>query len=85
MGYQVIIPNSVQKELNRLPVPFFKRIIEELRRLEENPRPAGCKKLRGRQGWRIRSGDYRIIYEINDDNESVIIFRIRHRQEVYKN
>ena len=84
MGYQVIIPSSAQKELNRLPVHFLKRIIEELRGLEENPRPAGCKKLRGRKGWRIRSGDYRIIYEIDDDNESVIIFRIRHRQEVYK-
>jgi mRNA interferase RelE/StbE len=52
--------------------------------LRENPRPANCRKLTGRDGWRIRIGDYRVIYEINDAAPSLTVFHVGHRREVYR-
>jgi len=52
--------------------------------LRENPRPAGCKKLAERRGWRIRFGDYRIIYKIDDVNKTVTITNVGHRREIYR-
>jgi len=61
MRYRVILPRSVQKELDRLPGDVGKRVMARLRGLETNPRPADVKKLKGRLAWRVRVGDYRII------------------------
>jgi mRNA interferase RelE/StbE len=55
-----------------------------IRNLSANPRPAGCKKLKGLDAWRIRVGDYRVIYEIHDDVLVVLVIRVAHRGEVYK-
>ena len=52
--------------------------------LAEEPRPRGCKKLKNREGWRIRTGDYRILYEVFDDEQQVLILRIGHRREIYR-
>jgi mRNA interferase RelE/StbE len=52
--------------------------------LEQDPRPPGCKKLKGRDAWRIRIGDYRVIYEINDGHLIVTVITIGHRREVYE-
>jgi mRNA interferase RelE/StbE len=52
--------------------------------LRENPRPANCRKLTGRDGWRIRIGDYRVIYEINDAALSLTVLHVGHRREVYR-
>jgi mRNA interferase RelE/StbE len=60
------------------------RIEDKLLELEGNPRPAGCKKLKGCDAWRIRIGDYRAIYEINDGQLTVTIITIGHRREVYE-
>ena len=62
MRYRVILPKSVQKQLDRLPDDVVNRILSRLTGLETNPRPADVKKLKGRVAWRIRVGDYRIIY-----------------------
>lgn len=84
MKYQVILPKSVQKELDRLPDEIAARILARLSALETNPRPADVKKLRGRDAWRIRVSDYRVIYEIQDRILQIIIITVGHRREVYR-
>lgn len=84
MKYQVILPKSVQKELNRLSDDMAKRILTRLAGLETNPRPADVKKLKGRDAWRIRVGDYRVIYEIHDRILQIIVITVGHRREVYR-
>ena len=63
--YTLLILPSAQKQLSKLPNAIASRIEDKLLELEGDPRPPGCKKLRGRDAWRIRIGDYRAIYEIN--------------------
>lgn len=84
MSYQVILPKSAQKELGCLPEQTATRILEALDALQENPRPPGCKKLQGIKAWRVRVGDYRIIYEIHDKILQVIIISIGNRRDVYR-
>jgi mRNA interferase RelE/StbE len=84
MSYQVVLPKSAQKELDRLPDQISERILAALAGLETQPRPSGCKKLRGESAWRIRVGDYRVIYEIHDKVLQVIVVTIGHRREVYR-
>jgi mRNA interferase RelE/StbE len=70
--------------LERLPAKLVERIFPKLEGLASEPRPAGCKKLKGGQReWRIRVGDYRMIYMIDDDTLLVSVIRIRHCSEVY--
>jgi len=73
MSYAVQIFRQAQKELASLPPPVYPRVRDAIRDLANTARPAGCKKLTGRSGWRIRVGDYRVIYEI-DDNAQTITF-----------
>ena len=84
MRYQVILPKSIQKELDRLPDDIASRILARLVGLETNPRPADVKKLKGRDAWRIRVGDYRVIYEIHDRALQIIVIAIGHRREIYR-
>jgi mRNA interferase RelE/StbE len=84
MRYQVILPKSVQKELDRLPDDIASRILARLAGLETNPRPADVKKLKGRDAWRIRVGDYRVIYEIHDRVLQIIVITVGHRRETYR-
>jgi mRNA interferase RelE/StbE len=84
MSYRVILPKSVQKELDRLHDDIAGRIMVRLRALESNPRPTDVKKLKGRLAWRVRVGDYRILYEIHDRELVVIVVTIGHRREVYR-
>ena len=84
MRYEVIFSKSVQKELDRLSDDISNRILRRLSGLETNPRPADVKKLKGREGWRIRVGDYRVIYEINDSARQIIVVTIGHRRDVYR-
>lgn len=84
MKYQVILPKTVQKEMNRLPDDVIDRILDRLEELKVNPRPSDSKKLKGRPAWRIRVGDYRVIYEVHDRELRVIIITIGHRREVYR-
>ena len=84
MKFQVILSKSVQKELDRLPDEIANRILARLAGLETNPRPADVKKLKGRDAWRIRIGDYRVIYEIHDRVLQIIVITVGHRREIYR-
>jgi mRNA interferase RelE/StbE len=81
--YKIEILRSAQKQLSKIHHQHQNQIIENIRKLSENPRPSGCKKLSARPAWRIRIGDYRVIYEINDDCLLVLVITIGHRKEVY--
>lgn len=84
MRYTVIIPSSVQKELDRLPDVMVDRILRRLAGLQTQPRPPDVRKLKGRNGWRIRVGDCRVIYEIHDRALQVIVIAVGHRREIYR-
>jgi mRNA interferase RelE/StbE len=82
--YQVIIPKPVQKQLDRLPEKVIKRILPRLLNLRNNPRPPGSIKLRGYQSeYRLRIGDYRVRYAIDDNHFIVSILHCKHRKDVY--
>ena len=83
--YKVVIEKKVKNDLDILNKNDLKRILNCLVSLKTESRPKGVKKLKGSDDfWRIRIGNYRIVYEINDDEEIVIILRIKHRKEAYK-
>ena len=84
MSYELFVLRRAQKELADLSKTDFERVRDAVVALAQNPRPVGCKKLVGRDGWRIRSGDYRVIYTIFDAVLIVAIEGIRHRREVYR-
>ena len=84
-SYRVTLSATAERELDRLPAQVVARIIPRLEKLALTPRAAGCKKLAGGdKEWRIRVGDYRVVYEIDDEARSVDVTRIRHRREVYR-
>ncbi|MFN2458723.1 MAG: type II toxin-antitoxin system RelE/ParE family toxin [Chitinophagaceae bacterium] len=82
-SYVVVVTDKVKKTILKLPSAIASRIENALLLLEENPRPPDCKKLKGRDGYRIRVGDYRIIYEIEDKVLKVIVLDVGHRKEIY--
>jgi mRNA interferase RelE/StbE len=83
--YSLEIKHSAQKELDALYDALFNRIDRKILALADNPRPAGCKKLKGyRDQWRIRIGDWRAVYLIDDTAKLVIVTRVAHRREVYE-
>ncbi len=85
MEYRIIIPKIVQKQLRKLPANIYERIVEKIALLAGEPRPAGVKKLKGFENeYRIRIGDYRVRYEINDKQLTIIILSCRHRRESYR-
>jgi mRNA interferase RelE/StbE len=84
-NYHVVLTSSAEKELKRLSSQVITRIISRLEKLASDPRPAGCKKLRGGdREWRVRIGDYRAVYTVDDAKSLVEVTRIRHRSEVYE-
>jgi mRNA interferase RelE/StbE len=84
MSYNINILRRAQKELANLPADVYPRVRDALRSLAEQPRPSGCLKLKGREGWRIRVGDYRVLYEIDDNKQIVSVVHIGHRRDVYQ-
>ena len=84
MAFQVIIKKSVEKELDSLSAKLRERIIQRLLALEENPRPQGVKKLQGEESYRLRIGDYRALYSIDDKKKEVLVYAVGHRREVYR-
>ena len=83
--YEVYLERAAERDLSRLPVEIFNRIVPHISALAENPRPPGCRKLTGAENdWRVRIGDYRVIYEIDEAEKAVRVFRIRHRREAYR-
>lgn len=82
--YQVIIEKSAQKKLYKLPAAIRDRIIIKVKALATDPRPPGCKKLMGREGYRIRIGDYRVIYLIEDGKLTVLVIDVGDRKDIYE-
>ncbi len=76
-----LFDRKVQRQLDRIPDPDFGRLAQAILGLEEDPRPPGCRKLRGLEGWRIRVGAWRVIYHVNDEVQLVTIVEIRRRRE----
>jgi mRNA interferase RelE/StbE len=84
-SHRVVLTSSAEKELKGLSAQLNARIVPRLEALASNPRPPGCKKLKGGdKEWRIRVGDYRVVYTIDDARLLVEVTRIRHRSEVYE-
>ncbi len=83
MSYEVGIVRSAEKEMDRLPGTVHARLSKRILSLQDNPRPRGVRKLSGREEYRLRVGDYRILYLIDDRNRVVTILAVGHRQEVY--
>ncbi|MGB3617828.1 MAG: type II toxin-antitoxin system RelE/ParE family toxin [Catalinimonas sp.] len=84
MKYQIVIRRRVSKEIDRLPQKARQLVARKLNALAENPRRPGVIKLQGEKDrYRIRAGDYRIVYEIEDDILKVLVVRIRNRKDVY--
>lgn len=83
MNYLLLVLRRAQKQLASLNKIEFGRLSEAIALLADNPRPAGCKKLVGRDGWRIRVGNYRVVYEINDARREVIVLDVGHRRDIY--
>ncbi|OHB69147.1 MAG: plasmid stabilization protein [Planctomycetes bacterium RBG_16_43_13] len=83
--YDVLVERTAERDLKHIPKEYFNRITYDIKALSKNPRPHGCRKLSGSgRDWRIRVGDYRVIYEIDDRNRLLKIMRVRHRREVYR-
>lgn len=82
--YKLFILPSAQKDCDKLSEKIFGHIKNKLLLLERNPRPSGCVKMTGKEGYRVRSGDYRILYRINDKEKIVYIYRVKHRRESYR-
>ena len=81
--YQLVIDRYAQKQLGKIPPPHFNRIIKAINELAANARPIGYRKLTGRPGFRIRIGDYRVIYNIEDKILTVFVIDIGHRKDIY--
>ncbi len=84
MSYGLLILPRAKRELADLPAQQLAVAELKIRALQENPRPAGCKKLAERKGWRIRFGNYRVIYKIDDTQKIITIVGVGHRREIYR-
>ena len=83
--YTVVFARSARRELERLEAGVARRIISRVEALAEDPRPPGCVKLQAADDlWRIRVGDYRVIYSLDDDARLVDVRVVRHRSDAYK-
>ena len=83
--YEILIERTAERDLKRLSAKDFHLIVPHIKALGKEPRPKGCRKLFGsRNDWRIRVGDYRVIYEIRDQAKEIRVMKIRHRREVYR-
>ena len=85
MAYNIEVLPTAKRQLDRLPADIQRRIAKAVDQLRENPRPVGAIKLTGNGGlYRVRSGDYRIVYRIEDNRLLVLVVKVGHRREVYR-
>lgn len=84
-SYSVLIKRSAEKELKKLPAGDLRRVVDRIHDVAQQPRPLGCEKLSGdAERYRIRQGDYRIVYGIDDEARLIEVMKIGHRREVYR-
>lgn len=84
MTYRIEISRHAAKAVTGLDKPLRRRILAAIEALSSDPRPGSCRKLAGQETWRIRVGDYRVVYEIHDQVLLVLVVDIGHRREVYR-
>jgi len=82
--YRVEIKKSAVKEIKKLPKQYLKHVLSKIAALAENPRPEGCIKLTNDNKYRIRVGNYRVLYQIYDELIVVVVVKVAHRKNVYK-
>ena len=83
--YDLIIKPAAEKSLDKVPLAFRRRILDGMKKLQRSPRPDGVVKLAGDDNlWRIRVGNYRVVYEIHDDRLIILVLRVAHRKDVYR-
>ena len=82
--YQIELRRRAQRALDRLPKSDFQAVIEAIKELARTPRPKGVEKIKSAGLWRVRQGDYRIVYNIDDSQKIATILRIGHRREIYR-
>ncbi len=83
-GYSVEIKRSAARELEELPIRERRRVVERISTLANDPRPRGCEKLSGEEKYRVRQGNLRIVYEVDDRRPAVTIVKIGHRRDVHR-
>ena len=83
-SYRLQIKPSAVKELEAVALKDRKRLVARMRRLGKDPRPPGCEKLSGHEKYRVRRGDYRILYSVDDAEGAVVIVKVGHRRDVYR-
>jgi mRNA interferase RelE/StbE len=83
--HEVLLSSQAQRDLRRLPPEVFERAVAAIQSLARTPRPAGCRKIVGsRNDWRLRVGDYRVVYEVDDAERVVRVMYVRHRRDAYR-
>jgi mRNA interferase RelE/StbE len=82
-AYKLFFKKSVQKDFDSISKKDLKRILSRIESLSEDPRPKGCDKLTGQERYRLRQGQYRIVYSIQDDELTVWVVKVGHRKDIY--
>ena len=82
--YKILFRKSVARDIRRIPNQDVRRILKTIVSLSEEPRPSGAEQLSGQERYRVRQGNYRIIYEINDKEVIVVVVKVGHRKDVYR-
>jgi len=86
MAYRVEIGPAARRTLEKLDRPIRERLVRAIGRLADEPRPPGAKKLAGAgELWRVRAGDWRVVYSVRDERLLVLVVKVAHRREVYRN
>jgi mRNA interferase RelE/StbE len=83
-SYSLLFKKSAERELRKVPKADLQRITHRIKDLAASPRPSGSEKLAGQDSYRIRQGDYRVVYIVDDDQRLIEIIKIGHRREVYR-
>ena len=83
-NYKIYFRKSAAKELGKFPNPTVQKVIKRIEALAIDPRPVGCEKLTGQEFYRVRQGNYRIIYSIQDDELTVWVVKVSHRKDIYQ-
>jgi mRNA interferase RelE/StbE len=83
-SYRLLIKPSAAGEVETVPLKDRRRIVARIQRLASDPRPAGAEKLSGQEKYRLRQGDYRILFSVDDAEMTIVIVKVGHRREVYR-
>ena len=83
-SYKLEVKRTAAKEIGDLPKADCRRVVAKIELLARDPRPHGCEKLSGAEKYRVRQGDYRILYEIDDSAKLVTIVKVGNRREIYR-